>query len=199
MKTVIVTGLLGSGKSAVCDFLRSRGVPVYDSDRETKALYSPALTARLEEALGVPLAGADGQMDRARLAALIFSDATARESLEAIVYPLLRQQFEAWRAAQKAPFVVLESAVILSKPQFDGLADAVVLVTAPEALRLQRAAARDGASPEALRARMAAQPAIGPEQVTLSLVNDGSPEQLYSRVNQVFFDKKSYLCKLLNS
>lgn len=199
MKTVIVTGLLGSGKSAVCDFLRSRGVPVYDSDRETKALYTPALTARLEEALGVPLAGADGQMDRARLAALIFSDATARESLEAIVYPLLRQQFEAWRAAQKAPFVVLESAVILSKPQFDGLADAVVLVTAPEELRLQRAAARDGASPEALRARMAAQPAIGPEQVTLSLVNDGSQEQLYSRVNQVFFDKKSYLCKLLNS
>lgn len=199
MKTVIVTGLLGSGKSAVCDFLRSRGVPVYDSDRETKALYTPALTARLAEALGVPLAGADGQMDRARLAALIFSDATARESLEAIVYPLLRQQFEAWRAAQKAPFVVLESAVILSKPQFDGLADAVVLVTAPEELRLQRAAARDGASPEALRARMAAQPAIGPEQVTLSLVNDGSPEQLYSRVNQVFFDKKSYLCKLLNS
>lgn len=199
MKTVIVTGLLGSGKSAVCDFLRSWGVPVYDSDRETKALYTPALTARLEEALGVPLAGADGQMDRARLAALIFSDATARESLEAIVYPLLRQQFEAWRAAQKAPFVVLESAVILSKPQFDGLADAVVLVTAPEELRLQRAAARDGASPEALRARMAAQPAIGPEQVTLSLVNDGSPEQLYSRVNQVFFDKKSYLCKLLNS
>lgn len=199
MKTVIVTGLLGSGKSAVCDYLRSRGVPVYDSDRETKALYTPALTARLEEALGVPLAGADGQMDRARLAALIFSDATARESLEAIVYPLLRQQFEAWRAAQKAPFVVLESAVILSKPQFDGLADAVVLVTAPEALRLQRAAARDGASPEALRARMAAQPAIGPEQVTLSLVNDGSQEQLYSRVNQVFFDKKSYLCKLLNS
>ncbi len=149
MLTVIVTGMIGSGKSAVCALLSKRGIPVYDSDSRTKALYDsvPGLKERIEAELGVLFSG---------LAKAIFSDADAREKLEAIVYPLVRADFEAWRDAQDAPFVVLESAIILSKPIFDGLADAVVAVTAPEEIRLERLIGR-GLTEEDARRRMASQ------------------------------------------
>lgn len=160
MKTVIVTGGIGSGKSAVCDLLRARGIPVYDSDRRVKELYDtvPGLVSRLESALGMVLRDAHGLLDRAALAARIFSDDAARQTLEAVVYPLVLEDFLAWRDRQAGvPFVVLESAVILSKPVFDGLADAVVVVTAPEPVRVARVMARDGLSAAAVRARLAAQ------------------------------------------
>ncbi len=198
-KTVIVTGLIGSGKSAVCALLRERGIPVYDSDARTKGLYDrrPALVGRLEEALGLPLRGTDGRLDRKALAARIFSDAAAREKLEAIVYPEVLADFKRWKARQKgAPFVVLESAVILSKPVFDGLADAVVLVSAPEEVRLRRVMQRDSLPAEAVRARMAAQ-MVPMEKVTATLFNEGTPQALQKAVEQVFFAENSYICKIL--
>ena len=127
METIILTGLIGSGKSAVSALLRERGIPVYDSDARTKALYdeNPTLVPALEKVLGIPLRTAGGKLDRKALAAVIFSDAKAREQVENTVYPAVLEDFPplAERAVH-APFVVLESAVILSKPIFDGLADA---------------------------------------------------------------------------
>lgn len=200
MKTVIVTGLIGSGKSAVCALLRERGIPVYNSDERTKRLYGrrPALVRRLEKRLRTRLRGKDGTLDRRRLSAVIFADDHAREQLEALVFPAVLEDFRRWRRRQKGcPFVALESAVILSKPIFDGLADAVVVVDAPEQLRLQRVMAREHTSEEAVRARMAAQRIpSAPEHV--HLVNDGSREALAQAVELVFFDKNSYLCKNLN-
>ena len=198
MRTVIVTGGIGSGKSAVCALLRKRGIPVYDCDSRVKELYKSrrSLVPRLEKALGCPLRQADGTLDKARLSALIFSDEQACETLESIVYPILLQDFRRWRSRQKVPFVVLESAIILSKPVFDGLADAVVLVDAPEELRIQRVMARDGVSREAVQRRLEAQD-LPLEKVNVTLVNGGSEEELSQAVDRVFFDKNSYLYKLL--
>lgn len=198
MLTVIVTGGIGSGKSAVCALLRKRGIPVYDSDSRVKELYvcRRSLVPRLEKALGSPLRKADGTLDKARLAALIFSDEAARETLESIVYPILLKDFQRWRSRQKAPFVVLESAIILSKPVFDGLADAVVLVETPEELRIQRTMQRDGLSLEAVQRRISAQD-IPMEKVDVTLMNDGTLEDLSAAVERVFFDKNSYICKIL--
>lgn len=200
MKTLVVTGLIGSGKSAVCALLERRGIPVYNADERTKRLYDrrPSLVSRLEKVLGVPLRRADGSLDRQALSGVIFRDAAAREKLEALVYPLVLQDFKRWRARQKeAPFVVLESAVILSKPLFDSLADAVVLVSAPEPLRLQRVMERDGLPETAVRARMQAQ-SIPEEKVDVVLSNEGNHQQLSRVVEQVFFDNNSYICKLIN-
>lgn len=186
--TVIVTGLIGSGKSAVCDLLRVHGVPVYDCDTRTKSIYDrrPFLVRSLEKALEEPLRGADGRLDRGRLAACIFRDAAARETVESIVYPYVLRDFRRWRARQTgAPFVALESAVILSKPLFAGLASAVVLVTAPEELRLQRVMARDALPESQVRARMAAQPEIPASAATFILENDGDPEKLGKAVNRI--------------
>ena len=184
MLTVIVTGMIGSGKTAVCALLSKRGIPVYDSDSRTKALYNdvPGLKERIEAELGVPFSS---------LAKIIFSNSEAREKLEAIVYPLVRADFEAWRDAQDAPFVVLESAIILSKPIFDGLADAVVAVTAPEEIRLERLIAR-GLTQEDASRRMASQ-CIDLSKADVVIHNDGTLQNLSRRVGRVFFGKNSYI------
>ena len=179
--------------------LRKRGIPVYDSDSRTKQLYArrPSLVRRLEEALGVPIRTEEGKLDRTRLAGVIFSDDSARETVESIVYPAVLQDFIRWRERQgRVPFVVLESAVILSKPVFDGVGDAVVLVTASEELRLRRVMARDGADEARVRSRMAAQE-IPMDRVQVVLENNGSPASLSEAVERVFFDKNAYICKFL--
>jgi dephospho-CoA kinase len=198
MRSVLVTGGIGSGKSAVCALLKERGIPVYECDARTKGLYArrPSLITQLEKALGTPLRQADGSLDKARLAALIFSDSQARETLEGIVYPLVLQDYRRWLSRQKAPFVVIESALILSKPLFDDIYDAAVLVEAPEELRLQRVMARDGATREDVLRRMQAQ-AFPMDKVDAVLPNAGTDAELSAAVEHLFFDRNSYLCKIL--
>ena len=184
MKTVVVTGGIGSGKSAVCRILAKRGIPVYDSDARTKSLYSelPDLIPSLEKALDMPLRTPEGRLDKARLAARIFSDHSARETLESIVYPLVKEDFLAWRSRQQdVPFVVLESAVILSKPLFADVVDAVVLVQAPQEVRVRRVMERDGLSREEVLGRLAAQLPI---QASLVIDNSGSLSALENAVDQ---------------
>lgn len=199
MKTVIVTGGIGSGKSAVCALLKKRGVPVYDCDAKAKELYGrrPSLVSRLEKALGAPLRGTDGKLDKARLAALIFSDSRARETVEGMVYPILLQDIRCWQKRQSAAWGALESAVILSKPVFDGVADGVVLVEAPQELRIARVMQRDGLGREAVIGRIRSQE-IPREKADVLLANDGTPQALSEAVERVFFDKNSYISKLIS-
>lgn len=199
MKTVIVTGGIGSGKSAVCALLKKRGVPVYDCDAKAKELYGrrPSLVSRLEKALGAPLRGTDGKLDKARLAALIFSAPRARETVEGMVYPILLQDIRRWQKRQSAAWGALESAVILSKPVFDGVADGVVLVEAPQELRIARVMQRDGLGREAVIGRIRSQE-IPREKVDVLLANDGTPQALSEAVERVFFDKNSYISKLIS-
>ena len=98
MKTVIVTGGMGSGKSAVCACRKARGVPVYDSDSRTKSLYDrdPALVDRMEAALGTCLRTPEGRLDRSVLAALIFSDPARKAVVEALVHPAVLADFRRW-------------------------------------------------------------------------------------------------------
>ena len=199
MKTVIVTGGIGSGKSAVCACLKKRGVPVYDCDAKAKRLYDrrPSLVSQLEKALGTPLRGADGHLDKSRLAALIFSAPQARETLEGIVYPILLEDIRRWQQRQTAPWGALESAVILSKPVFDGVADGVVLVEAPQELRIARVMQRDGLGREAVIGRIRSQE-IPREKADVVILNNGTPQALSEAVKRVFFHKNSYISKLIS-
>ena len=196
MKTILVTGGIGSGKSAVCAYLASRGVPVYDSDSRTKALYEadPDLLPALEKRFGTPLRNASGRLDRAALAAMVFSDADAREVLEQIVYPAVLRDFLSWKEACSrqpwcgygtVPFVVMESAVAAHKPLFDGVFDKVVAVTAPEETRVRRAVKRDGTTPARVRQRIRSQQddTAGADAV---LDNGGRPEHIPAGTDGIF-------------
>ena len=197
MKTVILTGGIGSGKSAVCACLKARGVPVYDSDSRTKSLYDrdPALVGRLEAVLGVGLRTADGRLDRRRLAGLIFSDPARKAAVEAIVHPAVLADFRRWKRWQRpkgwtygpVPFVVLESAIILSCPVFDGIGDRTVLVDADEEVRLRRAVARDGSDPEDVLRRIRQQH-FDLSRVDAVLRNDASLEALSVETDRVFLN-----------
>ena len=197
MKTVILTGGIGSGKSAVCACLKARGVPVYDSDSRTKSLYDrdPALVGRLEAVLGVGLRTADGRLDRRRLAGLIFSDPARKAAVEAVVHPAVLADFRRWKRWQRpkgwtygpVPFVVLESAIILSCPVFDGIGDRTVLVDADEEVRLRRAVARDGSDPEDVLRRIRQQH-FDLSRVDAVLRNDASLEALSVETDRVFLN-----------
>ena len=197
MKTVILTGGMGSGKSAVCAVLKARGVPVYDSDSRTKSLYDrdPALVGALEAALGTGLRAADGRLDRAKLASLIFQDPALKAAVEAIVHPAVLADVRRWKRWHRpkgwtygpVPFVVLESAIILSCPVFDGVGDRTVLVDASEEVRLARAVARDGSAPEAVLRRIRQQ-RFDLSRVDAVISNDGSLEDLAAAADRVFLN-----------
>ena len=198
MITVLLTGGIGSGKSAVASVLKKRGVPVWDSDSAAKSLYTPAFLDSMEKEFGRSFRAADGGLDRKALSAFIFGDDAARERLESILYPALKEEFLRWKAANAGvPMVVLESAIALSKPMFKGLWDAVVLVEASEEVRLSRVMSRDGSTRDAALSRMRSQSL--PAGADVVIRNDGSLKDLENAAADAFFGKNSYICKLINS
>jgi len=197
MKTVILTGGMGSGKSAVCACLKAHGVPVYDSDSRTKALYDKDfdLVERMEAALQAPLKTPDGKLDHRALSALIFPDPSRKALVESLVHPAVLQDFLRWKRWQRpkgwtygpVPFVVLESAIILRCPVFDGIGDKVVLVDADESVRAGRAVSRDGSTPEEALRRIRSQ-SFDLSRVDAVLRNEGSLEDLPAEVDRVFLN-----------
>lgn len=166
MRTVLVTGAIGSGKSEVCRHLAGKGRPVYDCDSRCKGLYEsvPGLRQRIEEALGVPFESIG----------IIFRDQEKRLRLEAVVYPLLLEDFHRWRASQQGNVVYMESAVALDKPEFRAECDEVLLVRAPYATRLgrnPRVAERDALQ------------AFDPSLADYVIDNDSSIEELHKKVD----------------
>lgn len=157
MMKVGITGGIGSGKSTVCRLFAQRGIAVYDSDSEAKRLMSD--DADLRSAV-VARFGADtypnGVLDRARLAACVFSDARALADLNALVHPVVMRDFEAWAERQEGPYVILESA-ILFEAGLQGSVDRSIAVLAPVELRIRRACRRDGCDEARIRERIAAQ------------------------------------------
>ncbi len=189
MKTVVVTGGIGSGKTEFCKLLSARGIPVYDSDSRTKALYDGQsdLLDDMEDVLGCDLRNEDGGLDRKKLASIIFSDRSKLLAVEEIVHPAVLEDFRRWKAfaPDEVPFVVFESAIVLEKPLFRLIMDYVVLVDAPPEVRLKRACMRDGTSPEKVLERMSRQ------HFDLSLVdrivrNDSGLESLEAEAEELF-------------
>ena len=173
MRTILVTGPIGSGKSAACRYLASLDFPVYECDARTKMLYSlvPGLKCSIEERLDLPWA---------RIGE-VFADPGKLQALEEMVYPYVVEDLKAWKAAQTAPLLFVESAIALDKPQFDGLWDRVLLVTAPYELRVQR-------NPKA--AERDALQAFDPARIDFTVDNGGTLEELQFKIRQL-------ICKLI--
>lgn len=157
MMKVGITGGIGSGKSTVCRLFAQRGIAVYDSDSRAKRLMTDdnGLRARIAGRFGAE-AYADGVLNRAYLAAQVFSDAAARADLNAIVHPAVRADFAAWAERQTGAYVILESALLFDAGFADSV-DRTVAVLAPLELRVERTCRRDGCDAEQVRRRIAAQ------------------------------------------
>lgn len=192
---VALTGGIGSGKSAVASYLRKKGVPVFDSDSAAKKLYDDdIIVSNLEHRLGCSLRTPEGLFDRKALADRIFSSPGDMAAVESVVHPAVLADFEDWRRtavsewggyAGQPPFVVMESAIVLEKPLFDGVFDAVVLVDAPLEVCVARAARRDGASEEAVRLRASRQH-FDMSRVDAVIINDCDLSTLRIRTDIAF-------------
>ena len=201
MKTLAVTGGIGAGKSTVCGLLSGRGIPVYDADSAAKRLYAKddTLLDSIEEAFGCSIRLPDGSLDRDKLSGIAFSSPDKLKTLEGIVHPAVLKDFMRWKALQssrfegvprspsffdKDPFCVIESAIILNKPEFLTAVDKVVMVDASLSTRLNRACERDGVEPEKVIMRMAAQ-RFDLSRIDAIIKNDGSAEELEKEMNRV--------------
>ena len=158
-KVIGCTGGIGSGKSAIVAAFAALGIPAYDCDRRTKALYDEdaVLCRRVAELLGDGVLTPDGKLDKGVMAARLFADRALLARLESIVHPAVASDFMEWAQRQQSDIVVLESAILLEKPFFDTFAHYTVTVSAPEEVRIARVMHRDGLSREQVAARMAAQ------------------------------------------
>ena len=158
MLRVGVTGGIGSGKSAVCRILEALGVPVFHADEEAKRLYDEDATVKenMVAAFGRGLYPNDA-FDRSALAAIIFHDGAARSKVNAIVHPALHTRFGRWCAQQRTANYVVMEAAILAETGGHAAFDHLVVVTAPEDLRVRRVMARDGVGEKGVWDRMDAQ------------------------------------------
>lgn len=153
-----ITGGIGSGKSYVSSLLEERDIPIYNADLASKRLTVQDEGIRKEL---VALLGEDiyqgATLNKPLLASYLFANSDNAVKVNSIIHPRVKDDFRRWVESQKdVPLVGLESA-ILYESGFDDVVDQVVMVYAPEAVRLQRAMKRDNATEEQVRARMSAQ------------------------------------------
>jgi dephospho-CoA kinase len=139
-----LTGSIGMGKSTAAAMFRAAGVEVHDSDAAVHALYSGAAAALVEMAFPGTVRG--GSVDRAALAARVIADPAAMARLEAIVHPLVRADRLAFvaEARAKGEEIVVVDVPLLFESRVEAEVDAVLLVTASEAVQKARIAARPG-------------------------------------------------------
>lgn len=193
MKTFGLTGGIGTGKSTVAQLLRERhGVPILDADqvaREVVAKGTDGLAA-VVDAFGPEILDADGNLDRARMRALVMSDTSARRRLESITHPRIFESIGAWVARQTsahAPLVGIEAALMVETGSWR-MQDALVVVSASPAVQIARVIARDGVSEPEARAVLDAQlPMADKERVATYVVrNEGSFDDLIVATDDVW-------------
>ena len=188
MLRVGLSGGIGSGKSTVARALARRGAVVIDADaiaREVVEPGQPGLAAVVER-FGEGVLDDGGRLDRPALAAVVFQDAAARTDLNAIVHPLVAAESARRMAAAPAGSVVVFDVPLLVEAARSGY-DAVVIVEAPEALRLERLVGR-GMSVDDARRRMAAQASDAErrEVADVLLDNSGSEADLERQIESLW-------------
>src|SRR6185312_217496 len=185
-----LTGGIGTGKSAVARMFAARGVPVIDADALAREVVAPGTVGNAEIAAAWPQAiGADGAVDRKKLAGIVFGDARARARLEAITHPLIQQASAARLtdlAGEGHPLAIYEAALLVESGrwnEFDGL----IVVTASPERQIERAVTRGGLSREEAEARVKAQlPSAEKARVATYVIdNDGALAETERQVEAV--------------
>lgn len=154
MYKVGVTGGIGSGKSTVCNIFESLGIPIFKADEEGRRLLNEdeKVQQQVVSIIG-PQAVVNGKPDRKFISSVVFHDPKKLEELNAIIHPRVRQSAAEWANKQQAPFVIEEAAIMFESGAYKTL-DAIIVVSAPEELRIQRVMARDGITEAMVRARI---------------------------------------------
>ena len=184
MLRVGITGGIGSGKTALTDWLAGKGIVIVDADLASRTIVAPGQPALREiaDTFGSEYLQHDGQLDRAALRTLVFSDEEKRRQLERITHPRIREELARQMDSADSTYVVLSSPLLLESGQ-STMVDLSVVVDVPEDTQIQRTMARDHNSRELVEGIMAAQldrdTRISRADIVIN--NSGSLEALHER------------------
>lgn len=156
-----ITGGIGSGKSIVSQLFRVMGIPVYDSDKESKRLTitDEGIRTQLTELVGKDVYADDGSLNKSILASWLFSCEEHTLKVNNIIHPVVKKDFLSWvKKQENAGYKAcgIESAILI-EAGFQDVVEKVVMVTAPLETRIERTMQRDHASRESVINRIARQ------------------------------------------
>lgn len=153
MIVIGLTGGIGSGKSTLLSWFKSKGIPVFESDKVANELLNSKLREKISLHFGANLY-ATGSLDTQALAALVFENSHLLQTLNSIVHPAVADAFTLFlKTNRKAKAVVKEAAILFETGAYKQC-DFMILVCAPKEERIARVMKRDSVSREAVLARM---------------------------------------------
>jgi dephospho-CoA kinase len=180
MLKVGITGGIGSGKSTVCRIFATLGVPIYDADSRAKWLQTNdmQLKSQIVQHFGKAAYLPDGSLNRTYLAKQVFNQAEKLKLLNSLVHPCVAQDSAQWLAAQQAagkPYAIKEAALMIEAGSYKQL-DCLIVVTAPEEVRILRVLQRDPQRSREEAAAIISKQMPESEKIKLAdyiIVNDG--------------------------
>lgn len=186
--TLGLTGGIASGKSLVAEYFTELGVPVLDADQVSRDIVAPGSPALLEIArsFGRQYLQPDGKLDRRKMRERVFTDPSARKTLEQITHPHIRQSMVRWRDAQASAYCILSVAILVEAGMGD-LVDRVLVVDVLPETQLARLVSRDGIGAD-LAQRMIGAQASRRERLAAAhdvIVNTGSMAATRDAVEQL--------------
>jgi len=156
--TIGITGGIGSGKSFVCRIIAAMGYPVFYSDQAAKDIMvkSDQAIKEIKAVFGNEAYTSSGELNKKYLSEKIFSDASLRDEINKIVHPKVRAAFKEMADKSDAKLIFNEAAILFETGANKNF-DAMILVTAPKSLKIQRVMKRDNCSQESVEMRMKTQ------------------------------------------
>ena len=184
MMKIALTGGIACGKSLFAKFLRELGIHVLDADDVVHELEAPggAAVSAIVARFGSDVLAPDGGIDRAALAARVFSDPAARVDLEAIVFPLVRSRLResGTPAASPSPSFTIHVIPLLFESHWESDYDILLCIASPVDLQISRMMQSRGYSRAHAEARLAAQWPVSEKAARChyTVMNDSIPEHL---------------------
>lgn len=152
-----VTGGIGSGKSTVCKVFKVLGIPVFSADDEARIIMdnNKIIRAELKNIIGTDLY-ASGELDRSKMASIIFNDDNLLNKVNNLVHPLVFDRYDNWCRQQDADYVIFEAAILFESGA-DKHVDRILAVTATREERINRVMKRNKMSREQVMERISKQ------------------------------------------
>jgi len=153
-KIIGLTGGIGSGKTTIANHLKALGIPVYNSDEQAKKiLYLPETIKSLKSVFGNGIFS-NNLLDKEKLSKLVFNYPIQLKLLNQIIHPKVKIDFDKWLFANKnATLVIKESAILFESGSYKDC-DAIISISAPQELRIQRVIDRDHATYEEVMSKI---------------------------------------------
>ncbi len=155
MLKVGLTGNIGSGKSIISHIFSILGIPVYNADNESKKILdSPKLISQITNIFNKEVINTDNTINKKKLAEIVFNDKTKLDKLNAIIHPLVMNDFETWCSKNNNHLYVINESAILVETNLYKQFDKLITVSAPEELRIARVMKRDNCNREKVLIRI---------------------------------------------